>query len=114
AHPSAGPSVALVDMLDHRFAPVAAGQTEVDIGPLAARLAQEPLEQELHPDRIHRRDPERVAHRAVGRRAAPLDQDVVSAAVLDDVPDDQEIAPAAAPADHLQLVHALPPPPPAT
>ncbi len=106
-HPGAEPPVAPVDVLNDRLAPLAARQIEIDVRPLPARLAQEPLEQELHADRIHRRDPERVADRAVGRGAPSLDQDVVGAAVLDDVPDDQEISREVEPADELELVRDL-------
>ena len=108
-HPSAEPSVSTVDVLDHRFTPLAAREIQIDIGPFAARFAEEAFEQELHADGVHRRDPERVADRAVGRRAASLDQDVVGAAVLDDVPDDQEIACEVEPADELELVRDLVP-----
>ena len=91
-HGRAEAAVALVDVLDHRLAPVAARQVEVDVGPLAALLGEEALEEQLHAHRVDRGDAERVAHRAVGRRAAPLHQDVVGAAVLDEVPDDEEVA----------------------
>ena len=86
------PAVLLVDVLDHPLAPVAARQIEIDVGPLAALFRQEPLEQEIHPDRIDRRDAEAVAHGAVRRGAASLHEDVLLAAVVDDVPDDQEVA----------------------
>src|SRR6202043_1397667 len=42
--------------------------------------------------RIDRRDAEAITDRAVGRAAAALDHDVVLAAEIDDVPDDQEIS----------------------
>ena len=42
--------------------------------------------------RIDRRDPEAITNRAVRRAAAALDHDVVFAAEIDDVPDDQEIS----------------------
>ena len=96
-------------MLDDRFTPLAAREIQIDVGPFAARFAEKSFEQELHADRVHRRDPERVADRAVGRRATSLDQDVVGAAVLDDVPDDQEIAREVEPADELELVRDLVP-----
>src|SRR5262249_25483542 len=49
-HSGAEPTVAAIDVLDDRFAPVAARQIEIDVWPLVARLAQESLEQELHAD----------------------------------------------------------------
>src|SRR5262249_61335047 len=70
-HPRAEPSVAAVDVLDHRFAPLAARQIEGDVGPLAPRLAPEPPEHELPAHRIHPRDPPRLADPAVRPRAAP-------------------------------------------
>ena len=76
-HRRAEPAVALVDVLDDLLAPLAARQVEVDVRPLAARLGEEALEEQLHPHRIDGGDPERVAHRAVGRRAPPLHEDVV-------------------------------------
>src|SRR4029453_6163767 len=63
-----------------------------DIGPLAALLREKPLEEQLHAHRIDRGDAQAVAHGAVGRRPAPLHQDVLLPAVVDDVPDDEEIA----------------------
>ena len=108
-HGRAEAPVALVDVLDHRFAPVAARQVEIDVGPLAALLGEEALEEQLHAHRVHRGEAERVAHRAVGRGAAPLHQHVVGAAVLDEVPDDEEVAGQVEAADQGQLVLDLPP-----
>ena len=84
--------VFLVDVLDDALAAIAARQIEVDVRPFAALFRQEPLEQQIHPDRIDGRDAEAVADGAVGRRAAPLHEDVLLPAVIDDVPDDQEVA----------------------
>ena len=50
------------------------------------------LEQQLHADRIDRRDAQRIADGAVGRRPAALHQNSLLAAEAHDVPDDQEIA----------------------
>ena len=72
-------AVALVDVLDHALAPIAARQIEIDVGPLAALFGQEALEEQLHADRIDRRDAEAVADGAVGRRAAALHEDVAAA-----------------------------------
>src|SRR2546422_6599745 len=71
-HPGAETPVALIDVLDHGFATRSTREIEVDVGPLAARLGEEPLEQEFHADGIDRRDAERVADCAVGRRAAQI------------------------------------------
>jgi len=87
-HAGGVPPVAPVDVLDDRLPPLAARQVEVDVRPLAAGLGEEPLEEQLHAHGIDGGDAERVADRAVGGRAPPLDQDVVGAAVLDDVVDD--------------------------
>ena len=102
-HGRAQAPVALVDVLDDPLAPVAARQVEVDVGPLAALFGQKALEEQLHPHRIDGRDPERVAHGAVGGRAPPLHEDVVAAAVFDQVPDDQEVARQVEAADELDL-----------
>ena len=67
-------------------------QVEVDVGPLAALLGEEALEEQLHADRVDGRDAERVADGAVGGRAAALAEDAALAAEADDVPDDQEVA----------------------
>ena len=84
--------VALVDVLDHALAPVAAGQVEIDVGPLAALFREEPLEEQLHPDRVDRGDAEAVTHGAVGRRTPALHQNPALAAEVDQVPDDEEVA----------------------
>ena len=84
--------VALVDVLDHALAPIAAGQVEIDVGPLAALFREEPLEEQLHPDRVDRGDAEAVADGAVGRRTAALHEDAALAAEVDQVPDDEEVA----------------------
>src|SRR2546427_8811102 len=102
-HGGAALAVAAVDVLDDLFAAIAGGQIEVDVGPLAALLGEEALEEEAHADRIDRRDAERVADRAVGGRAAPLAEDAVLAAEADDVPHDQGIAGAVEPLDHAEL-----------
>ena len=87
-HRRAELAVFFVDVLDDALAAIAARQIEIDVRPLAALLRQKPLEQQIHADRIDRRDAEAVAHGAVGRRPAALHEDVVLPAELDDVPDD--------------------------
>ena len=106
-HRRAEPAVLLVDVLDDPLAPIAARQIEIDVGPLAALLRQEALEQQIHPDRIDRRDAEAVADGAVGRRAAPLHEDVVLPAEVDDVPDDQEVAGELELLDEIELARDL-------
>src|SRR5439155_24749462 len=82
-HRRARRAVALVDVLDDFFALVTAGEVEIDVGPrlvpgrIGALLGKEALEEETHPDRIDRRDAQRVTDRAVGGRAAALGEDAV-------------------------------------
>src|SRR3989442_991386 len=78
--------VLFVHVLDDALAAIAAGEIEIDVGPFAPLLRQEPLEQQIHAHRIDRRDAQAVADGAVGRRPAALHKDVVLAAVVDDVP----------------------------
>ncbi len=94
-------------MLDDALPPVAARQVEIDVGPFAALCRQKPLEQEIHPDRIDGGDAEAVAHRAVGGRSAALHQDVVLAAEVHDVPDDQKIAGEIERLDEIELARDL-------
>ena len=108
-HRGAQRAVLLVHVLDHALAAVAARKVQVDVGPLATLLREEPLEQQLHPDRIDGRDAEAVANGAVGRRPAPLDEDVVLPAEIDDVPDDEEVAGEIELLDEVQLALDLPP-----
>ena len=90
-HRRAVPAVLLVHVLDDAFAPVAARQIEIDVRPLAALFRQEALEEQFHAHRVDGRDPEAVAHGAVGRRSAPLRENPLPAAEIDDVPDNQEV-----------------------
>ena len=106
-HRRAEAPVFLVDVLDDLLAPIAARQIEIDVGPLAALLRQKPLEQQIHPDRIDRGDPEAVADGAVGRRPAPLHEDVVLPAEIDDVPDDEEVAGEIELLDEIELARDL-------
>jgi hypothetical protein len=91
-HGGAARAVARVQVLDDLLALIARRQVEVDVGPFAALLRQEAFEQELHLHRIDRGDRERVADRAVRRRAAALDQDLLLLAEAHDVPHDEEVA----------------------
>ena len=91
-HGGAAFAVALVDILDNFFAFVAAGQVEIDVGPLAALFGKKALEEQLHADGVDCGDAERVADGAVGGGSASLDQNVLLAAVTDQVPDDEEVS----------------------
>ncbi len=106
-HRRAEPAIFLVDVLNHLLAAIAARQIEVDIGPLAALLGQETLEQQIHPHRIDRGDPQAVADGAVGRRPAALHEDVVLPAEIDDVPDDEEVAGELELLDEIELARDL-------
>ena len=103
-HGSAEFAIALVDVLDDLFAMIAGGQIEIDVGPLAAVLAEETLEEQLHADRIDGGDFERVADGGVGGRAAALNEDAVMLAVADEVPDDEKVAGEAELGDELEFV----------
>ena len=91
-HGGAALAVALVDVLDDAFALFAAGEVDIDVGPLAALFGEEALEQQVHADGVDGGDAERVADGAVGGGAASLAEDALLAAETDDVPDDQEVA----------------------
>ena len=91
-HGGAALAVSLVDILDDFFALVAAGQIEIDVGPLAALFRKKAFEEKFHADGIDGGDAERIADGAVGGRAASLNQNVLLAAVADQVPDDEEIS----------------------
>ena len=75
-HRRAVAAVLFVDVLDDTLAPIAARQIEIDVGPLAALLGEEPLEQHPVLHGVHRRDAEAVADGAVRRRSASLDENV--------------------------------------
>ena len=85
-------AVALVDVLDDLLALVARGQVEIDVGPLAALLGEEALEEQLHLHRVDGGDGQGVADGGVGGRAAALGHDALALAEPDDVPDDEEVA----------------------
>ena len=90
-HRGAEFSIAFVDVLDHAFAFVAAGQVQIDVRPLAAFFGKKTFEEQLHLYRIDGSDSQHITDCAVGGRAAALHENVVGTAELDDVPDDQEI-----------------------
>ena len=80
------------DVLDHFLALVAGGQVDVDVGPLAALLREEALEEEVHSDWVDRRDAQRITHGAVGGGAAALTENPMDPGIRRDVLDDQEVA----------------------
>src|SRR5450631_130299 len=91
-HGGAALAISLVNILDDFFALVAAGQIKINVGPLAALFGKEPLEEQFHAHGINCRDAERVADGTVGGGTASLDQNILFAAVADQVPDDEEVS----------------------
>ena len=75
-----------------RFALIAAGQIDIDVGPFAALFGEEALEEQIHADGVDGSDPQRIADGAVGGGTAALAEDAFLAAEAHDIPDDQEIA----------------------
>src|SRR5438132_6619129 len=65
-------AVTPINFLDDRFAAIAAGKIEIDIGPAFAAFVQEPFENQIVTDRIDRRNSEAITNRAVGGAAATL------------------------------------------
>src|SRR6476659_2244740 len=84
-------SVAPINFLNDLFPAIAARQIEIDVWPAFPPFAQEPLKNEMITDRINRCDPEAVTNRAVGGAAPALHHDVVLAAEIYDVPDDEKV-----------------------
>jgi hypothetical protein len=79
-----------VEVLDHFLAPLVL-EIDVDIGRLVALARNEALEQHFHAGRVHLGDAQRVAHRRVRRRAAPLTEDAAAAGEADDVVHGEEV-----------------------
>src|SRR5947209_355770 len=102
-------SVAFVHVLDHPLTLIATRQIQVDVRPFAALFGEKSLEQQLHADRIDRRDTERIADGAVGCRAAPLHENPLLPAEIYDVPDDEEITGEIELLDEIQLACDLRP-----
>ena len=91
-HGGAVGAVLVEDVLDDALALLARGQVDVDVGPLAALLREEALEEQLHGDGVDGGDAQGVTHGAVGRGAAPLGEDALLAREAGDVVDDEEVA----------------------
>src|SRR6266566_4001885 len=83
--------VPLIHVLNCLLPLITTRQVQVDVRPLAAFLREKTLKEQFHPDRIDRRNPERIANRAVCSRTAALHEDFLLAAKSNDVPDDQEV-----------------------
>ena len=83
-------AVALIDVLDHLFAPLML-EIDVDVGRLLAFLRDEALEQEVDRTGIDAGDAERETDRGIGRRAAPLAEDLPRLGEPDDVAHGEEI-----------------------
>ncbi len=92
SHGRAAFAVTAVNVLDNFFALVAAGQVEIDIGPLAAFLRKKPLKEKFHADRVDGGNAKGIADGAVGGRPAALHQNILLAAEADKIPDDQKIS----------------------
>ncbi len=92
-----------VDVLDDFLAPFVL-EIDVDVRRLAALLRDEALEEQRRARRVDLGDGERVAHRRIGRRTAPLAQDSLTAGEADDVVDGQEIGFVAQLGDQRQFV----------
>ena len=84
-------AVAAIDILDHLLAPLML-EIDVDVGRLLPLRRDEALEQEVDLGRVHIGDGEAVADGGVGRRAAPLAEDVERAGIVHDVVHGEEIA----------------------
>src|SRR6266550_7640017 len=92
SHRGAEFSIAFINVLNGALTLVAARQIEIDVRPLAAFFGKKSFEEKLHADGIDRGDAERITNGAVGRRAASLNQNSLSPAKLNNVPNDQKIA----------------------
>ena len=101
-------AVALVDVGDDLLAP-ARLDVDVDVGRPVALRGEEPLEQQPQGHGVGAGDAQREADGGVGGRAPALAVDVLAAAELHDVPDDEEVPGVAEGADHLELVVDLGP-----
>ncbi len=80
---------------------------EVDVRGLGALAAEEALEEEIHPHRVDRGDAQAVADGAVRRAPAALTEDLLAAAVLDDLVHRQEVAAVVEGRDHRELALEL-------
>src|SRR5207244_12574628 len=91
-HGCAAFAITLVDILDRAPALIAAGQVNINSGPLATFCGEEALEKQIHAHGIYRSYSQRVTDGAVCCRSAPLCQDALLAAEANNVPDNQKVA----------------------
>ena len=85
-HRRAQLAITLIHVLNRLLALLSRRQIEIDVRPLAPVLAQKPLEQQLHPHRIDRRNLQRITNRRIRRAAPSLHQNVVRLAVTAQCP----------------------------
>ncbi len=85
------PAIAPEDVLNDFFAAVML-EIHVDVRWLVALSGDEALEQQVALFRVQFSDPQRITHCRVGRRAAPLTQNVLAAGKLHDVMHGQKVA----------------------
>ena len=91
-HGCAERAIALIDVLDNAFALIAAGEIEIDVGHFAALLREKTFEEEFHADRVNGGDAEGVANGAIGSGAAALHENLLAAAEINEIPNDEEVA----------------------
>ena len=85
------PAVTRIDILHHLLAPLVL-EVDVDVRRLLALVGDEPLDQQILLDGIDGGDAQAIANHRIGRRAAPLAQDVLLVARPgDDVVHGEEI-----------------------
>ena len=83
-------AVLVIDVLDHLLAPLVL-EIHVDVGRLVALLADEALDQQVHPRRVDLGHAECETHGGIGGRAAALAEDLLAARVAHDVVHGEEI-----------------------
>ena len=96
-------AVSLVDVLDHLFAPLVL-EVDVDVGRLVALGRDEALEQQIEARRIDLGDPEAIADRGIGRRAAALAEDALRAREAHDVVHGEEVRRVIERGDQLEFI----------
>ena len=84
------------------------GEIDIDIGNFIALFGKKTFEQEFHADGIDRRDAERVTHRGIRSRSAPLRENAQTFRRMRDIPDDEKIARQIHARDDAELVLELP------
>ncbi len=96
-------AVFAVEVLHHFFAAFVL-EVHVDVRRLVPLLGDKALKQKLAAARVHLGDAQAVAHRGVGRRAAPLAEDALATGEGDDVVHGEEVVRVAELADQPQLL----------